>query len=302
PTRLLDLGSQGCTQSSDIRLVSYENGFRYIALSHRWGGSQHFTTTRFNVHNHKRGIRFADLPKTFQDSIVVARSLDIRYLWIDALCIIQDDENEWHGEALLMGNIYRNAECTIAVHDAPDDSAGFLEASLQSPKSVSIECAQDNTSLTVSLRSNFRAAVDRSELTRRGWVLQERYLSSRTLHFTETSIFLEDGSSSFPSLLAADPFDSRLSPFNIGTRMHNQKYDFAWFKLLERYSATKLTYESDKLPAISGLVKLLQQDIQGRFVMGVWDTMFHKGLLWAAHLYPLMRPRHRRAPSWSWVS
>lgn len=372
PTRLLDLGDQKFDSFGDVRLISQRSGLLYVALSHRWGSSQHLTTTRSNLSQHMLGIRFAELPKTFRDSISVARYLGVRYLWIDALCIIQDDKIDWHREALLMGNIYQGALCTIAVHDALDDSAGFLEDSLRPPSSISLGSVHDGTDSTVSLRSNFRASVEKSGLSRRGWVLQERFLSTRTLHFTKKSIFFEDGRGvtteeaapttivSSERLLPAPTDDNHTSissattslepsanvtqtviPIGIGHGkswnqpdaedegrlskkvwplpwwpkkivirpfnhcawiLNDMDYEYQWFELLERYSTTQLTFESDKLPAISGLVKSFQKHTCDFFISGTWVRTFHIGLLWAAFRSPLRRPNIRRAASWSWAS
>ncbi|KAF2491011.1 HET-domain-containing protein [Lophium mytilinum] len=199
PTRLLDLGIAPWTSPQDLRLcltdsmsIDLLDHLTYATLSHRWGNSQHLRTTQSNLSTHHQNIHFADLPGTFRDAVILTRYLEIRYLWIDALCIVQDDILEWHREAIMMGNIYKNAKVTIAVHHAGDDSEGFLHHTLSAPKSVELGYTRDMAGFTASLRTNFKAEVERSPLSARGWVLQERFLSQRTLHFTSGSIFFED--------------------------------------------------------------------------------------------------------------
>jgi hypothetical protein len=73
-------------------------------------------------------IDIAELPKTFQDAIEISRRLDIRFLWIDSLCIIQDSKEDWLKESVIMGDIYQHAYCNIAATAAPDGRTGcFLE-------------------------------------------------------------------------------------------------------------------------------------------------------------------------------
>jgi hypothetical protein len=67
------------------------------------------------------------LPKTFQDAIEINRHLKVRYLWIDALCIIQptaDDIGDWEEEIPLKGKVYRNSTCTIAASGAQTSNGG----------------------------------------------------------------------------------------------------------------------------------------------------------------------------------
>ncbi|PMD22407.1 hypothetical protein NA56DRAFT_570691, partial [Hyaloscypha hepaticicola] len=112
------------------------------------------------------------MPHTFRDAITVARKLGIRFLWIDALCIVQPsygDNTEWLEEGSRMGIIYENAICTIAA---------------------------TNPSIPITLPTSslsFNECVTESALNRRGWVVQERALSKRVLHFTERGLFWECG-------------------------------------------------------------------------------------------------------------
>jgi len=324
-------------------------------------------------------------------------------MWIDALCIVQDDSVDWHREAILMGNIYQEALCTFAIHGAHNDSTGFLKRCLSPPATVQLGSAQTGKPSRVAARSNFRADVDKSELSRRGWVLQERFLSTRTLHFAENSLFCEDARGVFTEENASDilsgrflplsiaatntqdaavllhtrnsllplsitetgPHDATLSvhrtglsvsdglhqptlpiaigngklwnkqpcnlksgeqlqeedwpvshnwvprrqpiiPFSLSARyrtgLEYGGLEYLWFELLERYSNTKLTYDSDKLPAIAGLVKVFQRHTFDGYLSGIWRKTLHTGLLWTACGIPLKRPQVKRAASWSWAS
>jgi hypothetical protein len=126
PTRLIDVGE--APPSKSVKLVETVKGQmgRYIALSHSWGLSHRIKTTKTTIQDHKRDIRLSMLPKTFQDAIFCARKLRIRWVWIDTLCIIQDDEEDWIAEAAAMGDVYSNAYLTISASASTDDSSGIF--------------------------------------------------------------------------------------------------------------------------------------------------------------------------------
>jgi hypothetical protein len=146
PTRLLDLGSlptkaefEGHTRdqhdlikNTALKLVENTPGSvgQYIALSYCWGKGLPFTTTTANLPKHKEdsGIKYAQLPKTLQDTIFLVRYLGIRYLWADCLCIVQDDKADWEREASRMADVYSNAYLTIAATRASHCGEGFLHA------------------------------------------------------------------------------------------------------------------------------------------------------------------------------
>ena len=86
----------------------------YIALSHCWGKNPIVRTTTSTLAQRKQGIEISLLPPTFRDAIIIARRLDVRYLWIDSLCIIQDDELDWQTESAKMSTIYQHALLTIS--------------------------------------------------------------------------------------------------------------------------------------------------------------------------------------------
>ncbi|XP_014554914.1 hypothetical protein COCVIDRAFT_82223, partial [Bipolaris victoriae FI3] len=112
PTRVIDVGGK---DSSRVRLVVSHGRFdRYIALSHCWGLREPITTTKDNFDRHvKEGIEIDDLPQTFRDAVEVVRALGFQYLWIDSLCIVQQDCEDWQREAAQMPEVYANAAVTI---------------------------------------------------------------------------------------------------------------------------------------------------------------------------------------------
>jgi hypothetical protein len=141
PTRVLDLGTlpgrkamsntndwDGLFVNGTCRLAEkreQEMG-QYVALSYCWGTSLTYKTITGRLESHRRGIDFAQLPRTLQDAIMMTRYLDLRYIWIDCLCIIQDDKLDWEREAGNMASIYSNSYLTIAAARAHHSAEGFL--------------------------------------------------------------------------------------------------------------------------------------------------------------------------------
>lgn len=125
PTRVLEI--DGDKHDFQLRLVE-AGGLhgRYIALSHCWGTDRHIVTNRANLQSHKLMVGFGQLPKTFQDAVIFARALGIHYLWIDSLCIVQDDVQDWKNEAGKMASVYRDAYCTIAATGSQGDQEGMF--------------------------------------------------------------------------------------------------------------------------------------------------------------------------------
>jgi Heterokaryon incompatibility protein (HET) len=105
---------------------------KYATLSHSWGGILAKKLVKESIHDFQRGIRVGDLPKTFREAIHVTRKLGVKYLWVDALCVIQDSEKDWLVESSKMGEIYLDSYINLAA-TASGDSRGGLLPDEQSP-------------------------------------------------------------------------------------------------------------------------------------------------------------------------
>jgi hypothetical protein len=300
PTRILDIG---LSKNSLIRLVNNSEAITdYAALSYRRGGSEFLKTTTTSIENHYLNIAIESLPATFRDAVKVTRALGIRYLWIDALAIIQDDPEDWSREARKMGEVYSNAFVTIAATCAGSYSDGFLgPRNFIDPTRIT----SGKESFWIGSQHSFAKDVDESDLASRAWVLQERVLSPRTLHFTETQVYWEcwtdhkgeDMDNLSPGAQKLEMYPSLLAPGaeNVVTQTPPQ-----WLYLLSEYSTCHLTYQSDKLMAIEGLMSKISQRTGVKFQAGVWNDLLHSGLLWSAQGEPLIR-LEEGPPSWSWA-
>lgn len=195
PTRVIDVGGT----AERIRLVetSEEPAARghYIALSHCWGRldpTQRFCTYAYNIAERKANIAYDELPRNFQDAIRVTRALGIRFLWIDSLCIKQGDQEDWTAESARMEDVFSNAYCTIAASSATSSLTGFL-GPRRARDAIKIRTVSGAPLYLADAIDDFHEDIENSILSSRGWVLQERALSRRTIYFTSSQVYWECG-------------------------------------------------------------------------------------------------------------
>src|SRR4051812_13673725 len=108
PSRLIYIGP-GTLQLQTFPNSRRTHSMKYVTLSHCWGTIEILRLLKENFQSLKKEIIVADLTKTFQDAIWIAQSLGFQYIWIDSLCIIQDDEEDWRRESILMSSVYSNS-------------------------------------------------------------------------------------------------------------------------------------------------------------------------------------------------
>ena len=334
PTRLLDVGC--VPDQASIKLVqtsSLAASTSYITLSHRWGSRSGFKLTNERLAEYQDKILLRDLPPTFADTVHLVRKLGTRYLWIDMLCIIQDSDEDWRRESSNMCDVYANSELNIAAEASADSADGLYRQ--RNPLNY-MPCKIVNSRkgyprqefcLTRVTSSLERDALLRSPLNKRAWVMQERLLAPRVVHFMPEQVIWEcvSGyrSESFnPVRVFHDAVWKDLMtqdrPTYDYTDTPDSSFRRSWLRLVERYSNMNMTEASDKLVAISGLAKRMDQmskGILGKYAAGLWNSCIAAQLCWyvssslywhdkwhADHLERLGRQLTYRAPSWSWAS
>lgn len=302
---------------------------RYVALSHCWGGiiTPLLDATTFSPF--QTAIPYASLPANFQDAITITRHLGIQYLWIDSLCIIQDSKEDWERESKKMGTVYRESTVTISALVSPGSKAGILRpidaAGSSSKVSVALAVYPGSSITTVQVTQSQPVHEDLHvleafcALSSRGWTLQEYILSPRHIFYGaqqtywrcpqgfQSSSGTPDGKR-FPgraypaisSVLFSDILQEsqRHDPVDVDVEKVLEEYR----ELVGAYSHRKLTYGSDKLPAFSGLAERLGLYLKSRYLAGLWEVDFLRGLLWFPASLPATHASQPfRAPSWSWA-
>ena len=330
PTRLIDL--RGNSSDCELRLYSTSNDWikePYMTLSHCWGKAQFLRLTSSTHDRLQKGFALAELPPTFQDAIVVTRALGINFLWIDALCILQDSIVDWQHEAALMSQVYANSICNISALDARDSTGGLFFDREDS----SIPYCTFNICRKFERKRVYECAyadfwsdsIQHAPLTRRAWVLQERLLAPRVLHFGKRQLLWEcnhlRACELYPKGMRATNRSSsdvsntdKFLKESVTTILHgvsdnaltSTQMHEVWNDLVQHYTRCNLTMSKDKLVAISGIVKCLQPSFKIDYLAGLWRDDLLEQLLWHVdearrYLAGEKRPEYR-APSWSWAS
>ncbi|KAM5350302.1 hypothetical protein ACJ41O_006807 [Fusarium nematophilum] len=318
PTRVLDVQNQNQADGDTIYLhVSGDDFGEYTCLSHCWGERQPLKTEASTIEARKKGIDWKDLPRTFQDAVTITRILGIRYLWIDSLCIIQDDKEDWRRESAKMHTVYQNGYLTIAASGSPGPGGGlFREAPVgYNLRDWNINGEHIRTRLKIGHMNSARAYP----LVRRGWVFQERVLSRRILHFSSEELAWEcmEGQDcecgEFGKYIGVEyDFLAPKERYRPVERMKGWLM-FVWWKIVKDYSAMQLTYDSDIFPALSGVAELQRAARGSTYVAGLWKDTLIYDLLWhlpkrwglpgqEVRYQRVPRPTEWRAPTWSWAS
>ncbi|KAJ4987408.1 heterokaryon incompatibility protein [Stagonosporopsis vannaccii] len=328
PTRLLDISGAPETAVLVIETAKTTVQGPYCSLSHCWGKPD-FVQLRDN--NRKSymtdGVPWSLLTNNFKQAIEIARFLDIRYIWIDSLCIIQGSTADWGREASKMHLVYRHSYCNIAIADSIGQYGGAFRE--REPLDVSpVKYIPRDGSSMFSGR-NWRALSEdlwarellQSSLYTRGWVFQERMLAPRILHFARSQVFWDCPSLSACEALPAGlprPMDKIAGPdrhWRGRLQESGDSHDLAgpndqplsvyWQTAVRNYTSCDLTQRSDKLIALWGIAKLIKDDMGVEYGEGLWEDNLEDQLAWRVAECKLKeRPvtKKRKIPSWSWAS
>jgi hypothetical protein len=309
PTRILHVGLPG-EQTPEVRLYEPGQGETgiYVALSHCWGKSQMLKTEKGLIDERKRRIPWNIIPKSFQDAITFVRGLGLHYLWIDSLCIVQDDKNDWEKESAKMASIYKNSLLTIAAAKSIDSTGGCFSVVPLMGRTYEINGTdKEARPFVIYARPKVSNWVDPAlPLFSRAWCFQERELSTRVVYFQHHELEWQcqtmRGSES--SLKMSHREVEKVS--GLGSESDPHSMNDIWRKRVREYVELDLTYASDRLPALSGLAKHIQLTYgRGRYLAGLWTDSLLEDLMWwvrEEHIDRMRRPETWRAPSWSWAS
>ncbi|KAL2150969.1 hypothetical protein VTH82DRAFT_6067 [Thermothelomyces myriococcoides] len=290
-----------------------------MTLSHCWGGINPLTTTNATLLQRRREIPFKSLPKTFQDAVTITRSLGVKYLWIDSLCIIQDDRDDWVREAARMKDIYANCYAMISADGSANPNGGCFSSGInEQSRSFAVHSVGPFHSKVTAfvrltrLRDPFHAEVghiigdttgplaasqSRSALNRRGWCFQERVLAPRILHLGPSELAWEcpetvacecrdvitshDRESRFKAFFADRILRDAQRPCdNQHAHARQQVNILLWMHFVEEFTRRELTNSTDMLHALSGLAEFMGAATQTDYLCGLWKRNLAELLLW----------------------
>ena len=315
---------------------------RYLTLSHRWGRQNVVKLTSDNMDRLAHHLPLQELSQTFKDAIKIASQLGYQYIWIDSLCIIQDSAADWEREAVLMAKVYGLSDCTLAALSMRDSRGCFRRRNplfrrpcrlvkargmdiyaygftISGPPGYGLYEGDDDD------RPDF--VLDNDALLRRAWVFQERLISHRILYLGASGLYwecCEDKASEFwpdgnrHEIQQEDYRDHHNIPVKIALAKladsrqwdrqrwtdnpPNIAFSKLWNQMVETYTSARLTYESDRAVALSGVATMLQVRTGMTYLAGLWKEFLPDGLTWRRSRSETLTKDQRRRPTWSWLS
>jgi Heterokaryon incompatibility protein (HET) len=300
-------------------IVDVNHGERYVTLSYVWGKAEQFLLTK-NTEALYRGEEALQqaweyIPKTIQDSIKLVREIGERFLWVDAICIVQDDPEDQQAQIAGMGQIYKNSILTICVCCGEDANYGIPGIGPGTRKTRQVAGIAGN----IVIGNDIHNSEDRCHVKwdTRGWTLQEKVLSQRKLQIYDTCVtwwcwHTITGEDEHCRHVAWKPDTTHQSMF-----FFRSEHDLVMSKILKNsnmdtyafivadYTARNLTHQSDAESAVMGALLAIEGLFRGKFVAGMPDTEMSAALLWV----PLGSSKRRidsktekpMFPSWSWL-
>jgi hypothetical protein len=212
PKRVIDVDLPNVGTSPRLTALSLDDSPAqpYAALSHCWGFPPCvLRTTKEKLLKYSQSIPVVDLPRTYKDTIEITRKLNLPFLWINSLCIVQDDQQDWENEPLKMGDIYHNSHVTISATASENSLGGCCLQSITSSQAVHFTSdiaftgsgeSRTNGLFRVFVRPTSQVANARgvlsvepkslqpSPLKKRGWTLQKSILSHSLVYVAKDQI------------------------------------------------------------------------------------------------------------------
>jgi hypothetical protein len=283
------------------------------------------------------GLPRNQLPGTIRDAVAVTERLGIKYIWIDALCMMQDNLDDKHEELGKMSQYYRNSFLTIAA-STPNCTTGFVGTIGRCKRHPKSTLPRDLVPLDVFahipdsdkglpgkiyVREENPYQLHQEPINKRAWTLQECILAPRVLlfgsrviwfcqHMTHSDGGVEDWSFDQDELertrrefqvelikLDREGLDTELDQGS--TDKIRDIYDL-WHRIIGAYSRRAITWPSDKLPAISAVAAEFSRIAKDEYLAGLWRSNLPRDLLWTTPQAATYRPKTWRAPTWSWAS
>lgn len=299
-------------------LTHIKSSETFVALSYVWG---QISIPQLTSHNRQilespGGLKTIEdkMPNTITDAIRLTRLLRERYLWIDSLCIIQDDRQNKHGQFRTMHLIYGMAKLVIIEASGSDANTG-LPGIFPRPRDFKQPLLHLSPDLRLTAAApELESALSRTKWSQRGWTMQEALLARRRLIFTHNTAYFDCDAVTIPEDRGFNsedkvPYAETIwdkSSFDNITRWFRYKSLLeTYYSIVQKYTTLKFTFEKDILYAISGVMGALGKETGTEFLQGLPETHFGTSLLWHP-AEPLERRLAlsddiKRFPSWSWA-
>lgn len=317
PTRVVEVAPDTCRDTPRLLITEGQKG-KYVALSYCWGVEPYGLLSTSNMSRYTQGLDTDTLPQTFRDAIAVAKTMSIPYLWIDALCIIQDSEEDKTREVSLMERIYRESFVTIVAASSPNSTDGILRPRPPPQESYIIPFRRTGELFgSMSIQELYSIEYDEmlEPINQRAWTLQEQLIPNRFLIYASHTLQwrcnagVKNLGSSLHHAISSD--DERYcETLSFLRRPASKRKDqlTRWLRIIHIYSGRTASLATDKLPALAGIAKEFSNALGPRYYAGLWEHSLLLQLAWMTWLPrdttepPCTRPITYRGPSWSWAS
>lgn len=328
PSRLVEVAPVGSPGVPYLRITTGLNG-SYLALSYCWGANQPYVLTTKNLEALTGKLEVKLLPRTIKDAIEVTKTLGFKYLWVDALCIMQDSaeaaaRHDMYQELATMNQVYQKAVMTIVAACVPSVMDGFIKHRPGSGHSCfDIPCRLGPKRFFVAHIQEHSMYDDRSEpINTRAWTYQEQLLSPRSLIYASHTLQWQCrtltcnlGSSYHCPIPSVAPRLPSVQNLRLNSPEGNQRPQQLspdiphptlkhWLRIVTSYSTRKSSLPSDKLPALSALAVSYAPIFGPHYLAGIWSRSAVQQLCWRGpdSRRFFTRPNRYRAPSWSWAA
>jgi hypothetical protein len=299
-----------------IRVTEDMRPDRYVCLSHRWGSpsQMHVTTTQNLAHHKQHGIPLNVLPLSFAHAIQICREIDIMYLWIDSLCILQDDLDDWQMQAAKMGDMYAGGFLTIAAAKAKNSDKGCFSRTEEPYLGTKVIGYPDVLVRRIPSLPVLVSEVRHEEhwpLYSRGWVYQEMELSSRILIYGAQEVMWQcrdenqrEGRSDWLGGTSPEQPAQSQNLFAFNPIQQNDRYfEDRWRAIVHRYTLRELTFLRDRLPALAAIAqRVCAVRPNDQYLAGLWRQSIMRDLLWRSWGSGSQKQKSSTAPTWSWAS
>ncbi|KAI1052364.1 hypothetical protein LB507_007510, partial [Fusarium sp. FIESC RH6] len=302
PTRLLDV--RQALQDRVVRLVCLSNeegtstGTEYASLSHCWGAHGAKENPKLLTANTEsrqtKGLKWDNLPKTFQDAFKVASWLGLDWLWIDSMCIVQDSQSDWKAEASMMDKVYMNAKVNISADKGQDSRSGCF-AQRQDADITPLHFEATKLDKEWMLARRILHFTDK-ELVWECCGIGKTCFASETMPLGSPFKRIFNGETKF-QIQIADAMDTTLR-----RRQQKDKLHKLWNSTCQDLSNKSVTYASDLPTILSSLAREFHTLFNGdEYACGLWRSTMAESLTW---WIPGSKPEYEGyiAPSWSWLS
>lgn len=294
----------------DERLVHFESlettSIQYATASYMWGMTPfiRLTSDYLTELSQHLGPYTSGVPPVLRDAMLLTKELGIRYIWIDALCIIQDDRDDWSHTAPLMDRIYGNGTinfCAAAGHDTSRGLPG-CPTTVRSTSQPIAKCG--NLELTVV--KPVESLIEGTNWNTRAWTFQERMLSPRSIIFVDDRVFFQCRSATWSEDVHTESDKQMWTLEMVGSPLQNYARNPVrlFIESVELYSGRLLTVSSDRLIAFEGMAAVLCPPLKASLVFGLPDSYFDLAMLWenkvSTDRINIQEARGHIFPSWSW--